>query len=55
MSLTCFAFLTEAIAAETSLGSVPLRPQLAGAVVLVGYALVAAGVAVLAPLRRDLR
>jgi hypothetical protein len=54
-SLTRFTFLTDAIADETSLASAPLLSAPAGAAVLVCYALVAAGVAVLAPLRRDLR
>ncbi|MBW1638046.1 ABC transporter permease [Microbacterium resistens] len=54
-SLTRFTFLTDAIAAETSLGPAPLLPPMAGAGVLVAYALGAAGIAVIAPLRRDLR
>ncbi|GAA5205221.1 ABC transporter permease subunit [Microbacterium kyungheense] len=54
-SLTRFTFLTDAIAAETSLASAPLLSPPAGAAVLVAYALAAAAVAVLVPLRRDLR
>lgn len=54
-SLTRFTFLTETIAAEISMDSAPLLPASAGAAVLVGYAAVAATLAVLIPLRRDLR
>jgi len=54
-SLTRFTFLVDAIAAETPLQAAPLLSPLGGAAVLVAYALVASGVAVIAPLRRDLR
>lgn len=53
-SLTRFTFLSDAIAAETSLASASLLSPMVGAVVLVAYALVASGIAVVAPLRRDL-
>lgn len=54
-SLTRFTFLSDAISAETSLNAAPLLSPPVGAAVLLVYALAAAGIAVLAPLRRDLR
>ena len=53
-SLTRFTFLTDAVAEQTSLASAPLLPPLVGVLILLGYTLVAAVVAVAAPLRRDL-
>ncbi|MCO5953993.1 hypothetical protein [Microbacterium yannicii] len=54
-SLTRFTFLTDAIAEQTSLTAAPLASPLLGAAILVLYALLAAGAALIAPLRRDLR
>lgn len=54
-ALTRFTFLSDAIAAETPLAAPALLSPVAGAAVLVAYALAAASVAVLVPLRRDLR
>ncbi len=54
-SLTRFTFLTDAIAEQTALTAAPLASPLVGAAILVLYALLAAGAALLAPLRRDLR
>lgn len=53
-ALTDFTFLADTITAETSLGTPELLSPLVGAVVLVVYAVAAAGVASAAPLRRDL-
>jgi hypothetical protein len=54
-SLTRFTFLTDAIAEQTPLGGAPLASPLLGAAILLAYALLAAVIAVAAPLRRDLR
>lgn len=53
-ALTDFTFLTDAISGQTAAGLPGLLPPAAGAAVLLGYAAVAATVAVLVPLRRDL-
>ncbi|MGF2947663.1 ABC transporter permease [Microbacterium alcoholitolerans] len=54
-SLTSFSFLTDAMAEQTSLGSASLASPAMGAVILLAYAGVAGLVAVIVPLRRDLR
>lgn len=53
-SLTRLTFLTDAIGEQTSLAAAPLASPVVGAAILIAYALVAASVAVVAPLRRDL-
>lgn len=53
-ALTSFSFLTDAIASQTASAPAPMASPVLGASVLVGYAAVAALVAVIAPLRRDL-
>lgn len=53
-SLTRFTFLADALADQTTSGAAALASPLLGAAILVGYALVAAGIAILVPLRRDL-
>lgn len=53
-SLTSFTFLTDTIAEQASLVSAPILSPMAGALILVGYAVVAAVVAVAVPLKRDL-
>ena len=53
-SLTRFTFLSDAIADQTPLGGAPLASPLLGAAILLAYALLAAVIAVAAPLRRDL-
>ncbi len=53
-SLTRFTFLTDALAEQTAGGAAALASPVLGAVILVGYALVAAAIAVWLPLRRDL-
>lgn len=53
-ALTRFTYLTDAVSAQTSMASAPLLPPLVGALVLLGYAVLAAGAALLVPLRRDL-
>lgn len=53
-SLTSFAFLTDAIASQTTLAPVPMVSPALGASILVAYAAVAATLAVVVPLRRDL-
>lgn len=54
-SLTRFTFLTDTIGEQTMLASAPLTSPAAGAAILVAYALVATAIAIIAPLRRDLR
>lgn len=54
-SLTSFSFLTETMAEQTSLGSASLASPTAGALILLAYAGIAGVVAVIVPLRRDLR
>ncbi|WP_067183451.1 ABC transporter permease [Microtetraspora niveoalba] len=53
-ALTGFTFLTEALAEQTGGGAASLLSAPLGAAVLVGYALAAAVIAVVAPLRRDI-
>ncbi|GAA3470681.1 ABC transporter permease [Nonomuraea roseola] len=53
-ALTGFTYLADAVAGQTGEPAVPLLSAPAGGAVLVGYALVAAAIAVLAPLRRDI-
>lgn len=53
-ALTDFTFLTDAVAGQTTAALPGLLPPAGGAAVLLGYAAVAAAVAVLVPLRRDL-
>lgn len=53
-AITGFTYLTEALARQTGGGAAPLLSAPLGAAVLVGYALVAAAVAVIVPLRRDI-
>lgn len=52
--LTRFTFVTSAIAEQTASDGPALLSAPAGALVLVGYGIIAAGFATLAPLRRDL-
>jgi ABC-2 type transport system permease protein len=52
--LTSFTFVTNAVAEQTASNGPMLLPAPAGALVLLGYASIAAGLATLAPLRRDL-
>jgi len=54
-ALTRSSWLTEAIAAQLPGPAAPALPVWAGALVLLGYAVAAAAVAVALPLRRDLR
>ena len=54
-SLTRLTFLTDAVAEQTDLGGASVASPLIGAAILVAYALLAAAIAVVAPLRRDLR
>ena len=49
-----YPFLTDTIGEQTMLASAPLTSPAAGAAILVAYALVATGIAIIAPLRRDL-
>lgn len=53
-ALTSFTYLSEAVATQTGSSATALLPAAAGGAVLVGYALVAAAIAVAAPLRRDI-
>lgn len=53
-ALTRFTYVADAVSAQTAVASSPLLPPLLGALVLLGYAALAAGAAVLLPLRRDL-
>jgi ABC-2 type transport system permease protein len=53
-SLTNFGYLTDAMAEQTGHPSAQLLPTLTGALVLTGYALLAAATAVAFPLRRDI-
>lgn len=53
-SLTGFTYLAEAIADQTGSAAASLLPAPVGGAVLLGYALVAAAIAVAAPLRRDI-
>ncbi|MFC0627963.1 ABC transporter permease [Kribbella deserti] len=53
-SLTSFTFLTDTVADQTSSGILAPLPPLGGALVLLGYASVAAAIAAVVPLRRDL-
>ncbi|MFD2349515.1 hypothetical protein ACFSTC_09240 [Nonomuraea ferruginea] len=53
-ALTGFTYLSEAVATQTGTSATALLPAAAGGAVLVAYALVAAAVAVAAPLRRDI-
>ncbi|RPK63630.1 MULTISPECIES: ABC transporter permease [unclassified Streptomyces] len=52
-SLTGFSYVADTMAAELATGPVPLLSPVGGALLLAGYALVAAFVAVLVPMRRD--
>lgn len=52
-SLTSFSFLTDAMAQQTGSSAVALAPPLLGAAILLGYAVLAAAIAVVVPLRRD--
>ncbi|WP_037357804.1 ABC transporter permease [Amycolatopsis orientalis] len=52
-ALTEFGYLTDALAQQTGHPSGPLLPAAGGALVLLGYALLACGLAVAFPLRRD--
>lgn len=54
-SLTNFSFLTDALAEQTSLGAASLAAPVMGAFILLAYACVAGLLAILVPLRRDLR
>lgn len=54
-SLTGFSFLVDALAEQTSLGAANLATPMAGAGILLAYAGIAGLLAVLIPLRRDLR
>ncbi|MGX1694261.1 ABC transporter permease [Microbacterium keratanolyticum] len=54
-SLTSFSFLTDALAEQTSLGAASLASPVMGAFILLAYAGVAGLLAILVPLRRDLR
>lgn len=54
-ALTRFTFITESISSEGTLSAPGLLPPVAAAGVLLGYAASAAAIAVLIPLRRDLR
>lgn len=54
-SLTNFSFLSETLAEQTSLGPASLGAPVFGGIVLLAYAALAAALAVLVPLRRDLR
>lgn len=53
-ALTDFTFLTDTIADQTPIQTATLLPPLLGAALLSAYALLAAAIAVTAPLRRDL-
>lgn len=52
-SLTRFTFLTQTISEQTTLAAAPLVSPIMGAIILLGYTLVGALVAVAVPLRRD--
>lgn len=54
-ALTRFTFITDSIGATGTLSAPGLLPPVAAAAVLIGYAAVACCVAILLPLRRDLR
>ncbi|SDS18135.1 ABC transporter permease [Microlunatus soli] len=54
-ALTQFTFITDSVGATGTLSAPGLLPPVAAAAVLIGYAAVASCVAVLLPLRRDLR
>ncbi|MEE6390335.1 ABC transporter permease [Microbacterium paraoxydans] len=54
-SLTSFDFLTGAIASQTALTPATMVSPMLGAAILLAYAVIAAILAVFAPLRRDLR
>lgn len=54
-ALTDFTFLSDAVADQLSIGETTTMGPLAGALVLLGYAAVAAWAAIAIPLRRDLR
>jgi ABC-2 type transport system permease protein len=53
-ALTGFTYLADAIATQTDTSATALLPAPLGAAVLLGYALLAATIAVAAPLRRDI-
>jgi ABC-2 type transport system permease protein len=53
-ALTGFTYLADAVAAQTGAAATRLLSAPAGALVLVGYALAAAAIAVLSSLRRDI-
>lgn len=53
-SLTRFTFLTQTISEQTPLEAAPLVSPLLGALILVGYTVVGALVALAVPLRRDI-
>lgn len=52
-SLTHFTFLTQTISEQTALAAAPLVSPLLGALILLGYTLAGALIAVTVPLRRD--
>ncbi len=52
-SLTSFTYVAEAVAGELATSPVSLLSPVGGGLLLAGYALVAAAVAVLVPMRRD--
>lgn len=54
-ALTGFHYVADAVAQQVPTGGIRLLPPTTGALLLLGYAAVAATVAVLAPLRRDVR
>ncbi|WP_430782466.1 ABC transporter permease [Actinoplanes sp. G11-F43] len=53
-ALTDFTYLADAMSQEIGSAPITLLPPLAGALVLIGYALAAAAIAVVLPMRRDL-
>lgn len=53
-ALTDFTFVTDAVADRTALPAAPVLSPLLGAALLMGYAVIAAVTAVVAPLQRDL-
>lgn len=53
-ALTGFTYLTDAVASQTGTSAAQLLSAPAGGGVLVGYAMIAAAIAVAAPLRRDI-
>ncbi|GAB3490542.1 hypothetical protein [Amycolatopsis cihanbeyliensis] len=53
-ALTGFSYLADATASQTGTAATSLLPAPLGALVLLGYALLAATLAIAAPLRRDI-